>query len=221
MKRLPDPWGLEVAAKYLRATKDGVTDAERYLAGVRGTRSLNDRWSVFVGATGERDTFAGFDLRGILEGGATYKLLNGPVHTLSFDGGLTWTKLNPVSGNGRSFVGGILGAAYEWTLSKTSAFTEKVRWYPDFDRTSDWRATSETALKASLTGTLALKAAYEVRYSNQHRFPGSTRPTRPRRSPSSPRSETRGTDGPWTRASPSGARRSRVFQRRKRALTIG
>jgi len=167
LKRIPDPWGLEVAAKYLRATKDGVTDAERYLAGVRGTRSLNDRWSVFVGASGERDTFAGFDLRGILEGGATYKFLTGPVHALAFDGGLTWTKLNPVSGSNRSFVGGILGAAYQWTLSKTSAFTQKLRWYPDFDETSDWRATSETALKASLTDTLALKAAYEVRYSNQ------------------------------------------------------
>ena len=167
LKRVPDPWGIEIGAKYLRATQDGITNAERYLAGVRGTRALDDRWSVFVGASGERDTFAGFDLRGILEGGATYKLLTGTVHALAVDGGLTWTKLNPVSGSNRSFVGGIVGAAYQWTLSKTSAFTEQLRLYPDFDRTNDWRATSETALKASLTDTLALKAGYEVRYSNE------------------------------------------------------
>jgi len=167
LKRTPDPWGLEVGAKFLRATKDGVANAERYLLSVRGTRALSDRWSVFAGASAERDTFAGFDLRGIIEGGLTYKALTGPVHTLDLDGGLTWTKENPVVGDNRSFVGGILGAAYQWTISKTSAFTEKLRWYPDFDQTSNWRATSETALKASLSDTFALKAAYEVRYSNQ------------------------------------------------------
>ncbi|MBZ5588274.1 MAG: DUF481 domain-containing protein [Acidobacteriia bacterium] len=167
LKRVPDPWGLDVTAKYLQSAKNGVTDAERTLASVRGTRALSDRWSVFIGVGGERDTFAGFDLRGILEGGATYKVLTGPVHEVALDGGLTWTKEDPVSGANRSFVGGILGAAYLWRLSKTSAFTEKLRWYPDFDETSDWRATSETALKASLTDVLALKAAYEVRYSNR------------------------------------------------------
>jgi putative salt-induced outer membrane protein YdiY len=45
-------------------------------------------------------------------------------------------------------------------------FTEKLRFYPDFDQTSNWRVGSETALKASLTGHLALQVGYDYRYSN-------------------------------------------------------
>lgn len=165
-KRTPDPWGLEIGAKLLRSSKDGTTDAERYLASVRGTRSLTDRWALFAGVSGERDRFAGYDLRAIVEGGATYKLLPGPIHELSFDGGLTWTRENRVVGNDRSFVGALLDLAYQWKLNETAAFTEKLRLYPDLDQTSNWRLTSESALKASLTGRLALKVGYEVRYSN-------------------------------------------------------
>jgi putative salt-induced outer membrane protein len=167
VKRIPDPWGLEIVGKYLRSSKDGTTDAERSLVGLRAVRSLSERWSLFAGVSGERDTFAGYDLRAIVEGGATYKLLLGPVHELAFDGGLTWTSENRVDGEDRSFLGGLLGAAYKWTISKTAVFTEKLRFYPDFDETSAWRVTSETALKAALTGHLALQLGYDVRYSNQ------------------------------------------------------
>jgi putative salt-induced outer membrane protein len=166
IKRIPDPWGLEIVGKYLRSTKDGTTDAERSFVSLRAMRSLNERWSVFAGVSGERDTFAGIDLRAIVEGGATYKLLAGPVHELAFDGGLTWTSENRVAEADRSFLGGILGVAYQWKLSSTASFTEKLRFYPDFDQSSNWRVTSETALKASLTGHLALQLGYDYRYSN-------------------------------------------------------
>jgi putative salt-induced outer membrane protein len=166
VKRIPDPWGLEIVGKYLRSSKGGSTDAERSFLGLRGTRSLSKRWSVFAGISGERDTFAGFDLRAVVEGGATYKFLTGPVHELAFDGGLTWTRENRVAGEDRSFLGGLLGLDYQWKLSETAAFTEKLRWYPDFDQTSNWRIASESALKASLTGPLALRLGYEFRYSN-------------------------------------------------------
>jgi putative salt-induced outer membrane protein YdiY len=62
VRRIPDPWGLEIVGKYLRSSKGGTTDAERSLVGLRAMRSLNERWSLFAGISGERDTFAGFDL---------------------------------------------------------------------------------------------------------------------------------------------------------------
>jgi putative salt-induced outer membrane protein len=167
VKRIPDPWGLEIVGKYLHSSKDGTTDAERSLLSVRAMRSLNERWSVFGGISVERDTFAGIDLRAFVEGGATYKLLTGPVHELAFDGGLTWTRENQTTGTDRSFLGGILGLAYQWKLSGTASLTERLRFYPDFDQTSAWRVTSETALKAALTGHLALQFGYDFRYSNE------------------------------------------------------
>ena len=141
LKRVPDPGGSRSGP----STSARPRTASRTPSGTLRACAARGPWTtagrVRRGEWGA-DTFAGFDLRGILEGGATYKLLTGTVHALAVDGGLTWTKLNPVSGSNRSFVGGIVGAAYQWTLSKTSAFTEQLRLYPDFDRTNDWRATS-------------------------------------------------------------------------------
>ena len=166
-KRTPDPWGIEFSASYLRSKDSGVTTAERYGAKVRAERKLNDRWSLFGGVSGERDTFAGLDLRGIVEVGATYTALAGPVHTLAFDGGVTWTKESLVSGPDADFAGGMLGLTYSWKPREGTEISERLLWYPNFDETSDWRATSETAVQAALSNRLALKVGYEVRYDNE------------------------------------------------------
>lgn len=167
LTRIPDPWGLEVSAKLLRAEDSGTLKAERYQAGIRGTRALDERWQAFVGASALKDKFAGIDLRGVLEAGMTYKFLLGPVHMLSFDMGLTWTSQNPTAGKTYSYVGGLGGVNYAWNISTTSALTEAFKFYPNFDTTSGWRLTSETALKASLSELLALKLGYEFRYDNR------------------------------------------------------
>jgi putative salt-induced outer membrane protein len=167
LTRIPDPWGLDLRVKFLRAEDSGTLKAERYEAGVRASRALGDRWQAFVGASGLRDRFAGIDFRGVLESGATYKMLLGPVHTLSFDFGLAWTSQNPTEGARFSYWGGLAALNYVWTLSKTAALTEAFKFYPNFDTSSGWRLTSETALKASLTELLAIKLGYEFRYDNR------------------------------------------------------
>ena len=69
--RRPTPWGFEIYGLFNQADDSGEKTAERYLAGIRGIRELNDRWSLFGGLSGEKDQFAGFDLRTMLEAGAT------------------------------------------------------------------------------------------------------------------------------------------------------
>jgi len=166
-KKAPDPWGLELSASYLKSEDSGDTTAERYGAKLRAERKPNDRWSLFGGLSGERDTFAGYDLRGILETGAVYTALAGPVHTLSFDGGVTWTKESFVDGTDNDFAGGLLGLTYSWKPRKGTEISERLVWYPNLDQTSDWRATSETAVQAALSDRLALKVGYEIRYDNE------------------------------------------------------
>ncbi len=64
------------------------------------------------------------------------------------------------------FLGGLRGLGCRWKLSETAVLTERLRLHPDFDQTSNWQITSESALKANLTGLLTLRVEYEVRYSN-------------------------------------------------------
>lgn len=168
LEREPEPWGFEVSALFNRAEDSGATTAERYFAGIRGKRALNERWDLFVGVSGEKDQFAGYDLETVGEVGATYKLLLGPTHLLSFDAGLTYTDLNAVEPeDDTDFMGGLAGLSYEWKVSDTASVTERLVWYPNFDTSSDWRLTSETGVTASLTSALALKLGYELRYRNQ------------------------------------------------------
>jgi putative salt-induced outer membrane protein len=167
LKRVPDPWGLEFNARYLGSSQGGVKNAEDTYASLRGTRNLSERWEAYARASWERDTFAGFDMRAILEAGATFKALTGPVQNLSFDAGLSWTSEEPVSIPSFSYTGAALGLAYEWKISETSALTEKARYFTDFSDTSNWRVASQTALKAAISKLLALKFEYDVRYTNQ------------------------------------------------------
>jgi putative salt-induced outer membrane protein len=167
LKRIPDPWGLEFTAKYLSSSKDGTKNAEDTFASLRGMRNLSDRWMVYALGSAEKNVFAGFDLRAIVEAGATFKALAGPIHELSFDGGLAWTREDPVSFPSTSYTGAALGLAYQWKISETSVLTEKGRSYLDFSDSANWRITSETAIQAAISTRFAIKAAYLYRHTNQ------------------------------------------------------
>jgi putative salt-induced outer membrane protein len=168
-ERKPEPWGVVFGGSFIRAEQDEELTAERYVGYVRGMRALNERWEIFAGLSGEKDQFAGYDLRGVAEAGATYKALTGPVHELSFDGGLTWTSEDFVEGQGsdNEYFGAILGLAYKWSFSENAYLGQLLDYYPNFDNSSDWRLVSETSLQGSLTSRLALKLAYLIRYDNE------------------------------------------------------
>lgn len=168
VERKPEPWGLEFIANFNRAEDSGNLTAERYYASARALRTLSERWEFFAGLSGEKDPFAGFDLRAVVESGVTYHALLGPKHLLSFDGGLTWTDENRVDpAPDVSYFGGVAGLKYEWKISDTASLYERLLFYPNFDDSSDWRLSSDTGLQVSMTSLLAVKLGYELRYRNK------------------------------------------------------
>jgi putative salt-induced outer membrane protein len=165
--KTPDPWGLKLDASFIHSEQEGETTAERYSLHLRGERSLGGRWQLFTGVSGLQDKLAGYDMRVVFEGGATFHALRQPRHELSLDSGLTWTKEDLTLGGSDDYLGGLLGLAYKWQISDSAAFSERLIWYPNFDESGDWRATSETALQAAVSSRLALKLGYQLRYENQ------------------------------------------------------
>lgn len=167
-ERRPTPWGLTINGRFNRNQDNGVLTAERLFLGARARRALGERWELFGGLSAEKDEFAGFDLLFLVETGLTYKALIGPKHFLAFDVGVTWTDEDRVEPEPDvNYLGGLLGLGYEWKLSETASLLETLRFFPNFDESSDWRLTSETALQASVNSWLALKLGYEVRYRNE------------------------------------------------------
>jgi len=166
--RKPEPWGLEIFARYDRAEDSGVTTGERALGGVRVKRSLGARWELFGETSAERDEFAGFDLRWIVAAGGTLHAVASAKHKLDLDAGLTWTDENRLPpAEDVSYVGALAGLTWEWQLSERSSFRERLVAYPNFETSSDWRAESLTSLEAALTDRLALSVGYEVRFANE------------------------------------------------------
>ncbi len=168
MERIPDPWGISIKATFDRADDSGELTTERYYAGVRGVRKLNDRWDFFAGLSGERDEFAGYSLLALLEVGATFKALTGPTHNLSFDMGATYTdedRLEPEPDV--SYMGAVLGLSYKWVITENASFTQDLVFFPNFADSDDWRVNSDTAVEAAISSRFALKFSYGIRYRNQ------------------------------------------------------
>ncbi len=166
--RRPEPWGLEVLASYDRAESADQLESERTFAALRGKRALGGRWDLFAEVTGERDEFAGFDLRAAITTGATAHVLTGPRHLLDVDLGLSWTEENRVGEEpDESYAGGRVGLTYQWKISERAAGGQRLNGYPNFETTGDWRLESATTLETAVTERLAIRFAYEVRYKNE------------------------------------------------------
>jgi len=166
--RRPEPWGVDLVASLHGAETDGETTAERSFAALRVKRALTARRDLFGGVSGERDVFADVDLRLIAEAGVIYKALLGPPHALGFDLGLTWTDEDRVEPepDAESF-GAVAGIDYEWRISPTATFSQRLIYHPNFDRSTDWRAVSLTALAAAINQRLSVELGYEHRYRNE------------------------------------------------------
>ncbi len=166
LQRRPEPWGLVLRARFQRTEENGEETAERYFTSLRGERSLSEPWSLFAGVNAERDEYAGFDLRSVVEAGSLYKLLTGPVHELIFELGATFTEEDFVDRTETSYLGALAGFAYVWHVNEGTKFIQRAVYHPNFDNSDDWRLTAETALTTSLTQRLALKLGYQLRYDN-------------------------------------------------------
>jgi len=163
--RKPTPWGMEFIANFNRAEDNNVLTAERYFAGLRGTRSVGEKWTLFVGLSGEKDEFAGFDMRTVAEAGATYTAVDSDRFFLSFDAALAYTdedRLEPEPDE--SFLGALAATHFIWKFSENASLSEDLSYYPNFDNSSDWRMESITALQAAMTKVLAVRLSYEWRY---------------------------------------------------------
>jgi len=167
-KRRPEPWGLELIAAAHGAETDGETTSERAFALVRVKRAMAERWELFGGASAERDVFADLELRVVVEAGAIYKALLGPPHALDVDLALTWTDEDRVAPEpDRDAFGALAGLAYQWRISATASLSQRLVYHPNFDRSTDWRAVSLTALTAAINHRLSVKLGYEHHYRNE------------------------------------------------------
>lgn len=163
----PAPWTVVFKANYLRAATNGVTTAEQLGASAKGIRDLTPRVDVFAGGNYLRNRFAGIRSLVTGEGGAGYKILVGPVHTLRGELGLGYTHEAQLVGGDRSYASARAGLGYKWQISKVAAFTNDASYSYDLADSKNWIVAEKAAIAASMTAVFSLKASYTLLYDNE------------------------------------------------------
>jgi putative salt-induced outer membrane protein YdiY len=159
-------WKLQQVFAALYGRTDGEKSAEQFRLGARGDYALSARMGVYAQAGWDRNQFAGITRR-FEEGlGLAFKALTGPRDELSLEGGVGATQQVNTSDVSSSFLTGRAAGRYQHQFAEKTFLRQVVEFLPNFETSDDYRLFSETSLVAPLSGAVALKAAYVVRFDN-------------------------------------------------------
>ncbi len=160
-------WSLDASGKAISASEDGVTTADRSTLGVQVARDLARGLGFTAGWRGERDRFAGLDLRSVLNAGVEWRALRDGPWTLLATSALTWTRVEARGPTpAEDYLGGLVAARSRVRLSATASTTQEVSYYSKVDDASGWRVEAAAGLEAAVSSHLAVKLGWEYRYDN-------------------------------------------------------
>lgn len=159
-------------------TESTATTAATYALALKYRHDITPRFYWLVATSWYQNFFAGIDDRYNVGAGVGYKFVDAPRHLLKGEAGVDFTREDPLGDSDPTVPGSDalatkdyaslrLFLGYEFKISETAKLTEDLNLVDNLDTTSDWRATSVTAVTASMTSNLAIKVSYTVLYDNE------------------------------------------------------
>jgi len=151
-------------ALYLRGDSNGETQVDKTSADARGEYSLSDRTFAFAEVSYLRDPFKGVNYFVAPLAGGGYRIIRSDKRNLTVDAALG-AEMESNAGAGRSSGGAAkAGENFDWSLSPTSKFTQKL--------TAIWKTNDfgdafyhfDAALTTTVATRLELKLAYVYDY---------------------------------------------------------
>ncbi len=169
----PKPFLFTLKGAYLYSQTDGLVTAESSAASMRGNYDLTPRFYVFVGGGYLRNTFSGIDALWSIDGGAGFKLCDGPTQFLKAEGG---TRAGRVKRTSTMITGQVedpfsyanIRAAlyYKWQFTKNADFTNDFTYLLDLDNTANYFITNKAAITADISKIFALQASWTLLWRN-------------------------------------------------------
>lgn len=163
-------WLITATAAAIRASDEGETTAERYLATFRGDRRLSSFLSLTAGEKAERDELSGMSYRNIADTGLSWALLNRPQWILEGLTSIAWLYEDPVVGTETHSPAGVFQLLSKIPFSTDADTTQRFTYYPNFKDSSVYRSEAEITAQAALNSRFALKFGYRWRFSNEPVF---------------------------------------------------
>ena len=146
------------------AEEDGSTTAEKYF--VEGkTKFLIEKDYYFYGlANYEDDRFSGFDYEANLSGGFGKRFFTRENWTLDGEAGIGYRLSETDAGDDEDEAVVRLAGDFNWEISETSSFQQKLSTEIGEDRTV---SKAVSALSAQINSALSMKASYEIKHSSE------------------------------------------------------
>lgn len=162
-------WKNTVIVNVLNESKESDRSAERYFISDQLNRNLNDTSYVFGYLSYDDDRFSGFDYQATVSAGYGRKLID--TDTMHWDGeigpGYRYSEFDVANADGEDNSSEAilrLSTEYDWQFSNTAAFAQTLSVETGEENTI---SKSSTSLKTTIIGQLALKLAYNVKYTEE------------------------------------------------------
>jgi putative salt-induced outer membrane protein len=175
----PKPWLFTLKGAYLYSQTDGIVTAESAAASMRGNYDITPRFYAYAGAGYLRNTFSGIDYLWSIDGGAGYKLFDGPAHFLRAEAGPGWSTerdiitidVPPVPAFDtfvtRNYANIRAALYYKWQFTKNASFTNDFSYLLDLDDTQNYFITDKAAITADISKIFALQASWTLLWRNK------------------------------------------------------
>jgi putative salt-induced outer membrane protein YdiY len=162
-----DRWTFTQLGAYVYGTTKKLPTANQLLVAGRGDYAFAPRLAAFVGASFERNTFAGFDHRTNEIAGLSWKAIMAHSDSLSIDAGGVLTQETDVDRTHTSFPAARLAEAYKHSFTKSAYFQQLAEYLPSFQGSHEYRVNTESDLVAPLSAHVAIKIGYVVRFDSK------------------------------------------------------
>lgn len=146
------------------------TTAEAYGLGGKVRVNITDRLFWYGSLAWARNRFAGLDNRYVAGAGVGYKFFETERSKLNGEVGAEYVDEDFIEGTSpgdANFAAARAYLGYAYKISDTATFTQDLELNQNLDESDDLRLRSETAVTATLTRSLALKASYTVHYDKE------------------------------------------------------
>jgi putative salt-induced outer membrane protein YdiY len=170
LEALRGVWKLTLDGNAVWGTDRGVENAGRYLAGLRGDRSLNPRFSIYALGAWRRNSIAGIERQFDEVMGFTYHALIRKPQQLDFEAGIGLQAGEDLVQRGsefptrEAFGTGSLAAHYRYQFREGTYLEANGRYLHNLKHSVDYEWITRTALVAPLSDNLAVNLAHDYSY---------------------------------------------------------
>lgn len=160
-------WMFTQMGTYVNGETDNKQTANQLLVAARADFAFVPRVSVFVGASYERNAFAGFNSRTDEILGVAWQAIVSKDDSARIDVGGVETQESDVDSVMQRYPSARAALSYKHQFSKLAYFHQFVEYIPNLQTSGSYRFNTESALVAPISTHIGIKLSYAIRFDSR------------------------------------------------------